>query len=349
MKTRTSKNFTGNFFKFLIVPAVALVMALVFGLCFGFNKDLDTKGGIVVSVNVGMNDLSDQQTYDAFKNDIDEVLTINNFSGDLYTVEVNEFNENIMVIKFAYSGKAEEKQARLEDLKQNLTTRFHSGANDNELANNNYVIVAEFGSSFDSSLLTTVGLATLVAVIVMCVYVAIRMGLNSAVLGLVASVFNNLFTFALMLVLRVPFTYATLAVIPFVAIASVFATMFFSKKAKELINKTEEYKASTNAKIANQVTTQTLKGQKLLFAVLGGALVLIGLFNVCNSVLFTSLAFLLGLVAVLYTNICLLPFMFAKTYVRRVKKAKKQEKKQEKKYTEAEVMQETDLDNLVSN
>jgi len=95
---------------------------------------------------------------------------------------------------------------------------------------------------------------------------------------------------------------------------------------------------------------QTSFNQILLCVVATVASLILGLFNINNSILFLSLAFVVAILSVLYTNIMLLPGLFAKTYVRKVKKVKaKEQKNQEKRLTEEQVMQETDLDNLVSN
>lgn len=352
MKTKVSNiKFSNNFFKALICPIVAIVMAVVFLFVFGFNKDIDLKGGIVVSVVAGIDvNLSDAETYNTFKQRVDEVLETNNLSGRVYTVEVNDMQEYTLVVKVENNHSQDETTELISTLKTNLISEFYADANQEDVTNNNLVLVAEFGSCLDNTVVLTTILATIVAVVVMGVYIALRMGLDVAMLSLVLAIFNNIFALSLIMVARVPLTYSSIFVVPFVALLSVVASCLYLKKAKDTLKTTNKYDRLSNFDLADDVSQSSFKNQVLAFAVLGGAMLLLGLVNICNSVLFMSLALFTATMCVLYSNVLLLPWLFAKTFVRKVKRAKASKKQvEENRLTEEQIMKETDLNNLVSN
>lgn len=356
--TNIKYNFSKNLFKALIAPIVAVVLAIVFMFTIGFNRDMDYRGGLYVSVvavsqTTGEKlDLTKTEEYNAFKKDVDDVLIANNVKGNVYTVEVNDMQESVLVVKFAFDGNETEKQALIESIKSDLVTKFYSTTPSEDLENNHLVIVAPFGNAIrlkSVEYLTTV-LATLVCSIVVCVYIAIRMGLNAGILSLCAGLFNNVFAMSLICIARVQLTYTTIIVFPFVTIVSILSAYLYLKKTKDLLYTTNNYDRKSNFELADDAVKKTISKQLLLAGITGIGLLVLGLFNICNSVFFLSLSLFTSVACILYTNLLLLPGLFARTYVRKVKKNKpKTEKKQDDTLTEEQVMKETDLDNLVSN
>ncbi len=354
MKTNlknTKYSFSKGFYKALIAPIVVGILAIVLACTVGFNKGLDYTGGIVVSVVAGTETkLDDKKTYNEFKAEVDDVLKTNDVNGQVYTVEVNEMQEYCLVVKFAFNGNQTEKEALINAIKSDLITKFYAQTPAEDIENNNYVLVAEFGSAVDGTVVVTTALATLVCAILMCAYIMARMGVNAGVLSFVSAVFNNAFALALLMVARVQLTYVTFIAIPFVTVISILASFIYLKKAKDMLQSTEKYDRQSNYVLADDVTKAILNKVLVLSGVSAFGVLTIGVFNVLNSILFVCLALFTCIACMLYSNVLLLPGLFAKTYVRKIRKAKKQkEEKQEPKLTQEEVMQETDLDNLVSN
>lgn len=350
--SNTKYKFSQNFFKAFIFPAFAIILAVVFAFVLGFNKNLDYTGGVVVSVVAGVDvNLEDKTTFNLYKENVDKVLHYNDVKGDVYSVEINDKQEYTIVVKFAYNGSQEQKQNLITNLKADLKTEFYEDMSDYDLQNNNYILVAEFGSSVDGNVIIYTALATLVATLLMCAYIAFRNGLNSGVLAFLMTIINNAFALSLIMITRIQLAYATVAVIPFVTILSILTAFVYLRKAKTLLASSQVYEKQNNNVLANDTAKSVAYNQLLLGCISSLALLVIGLFNVCNSVLHLSLAMIAGIVAVLYTSIMILPGLFAKTYIRKVKKAKvaKEQNQDSKKLTEEEVMKETDLDNLVSN
>lgn len=351
-KSNKTFNFSKNFFKSLIAPIVAVILAVVFAFTFGFNKSMDYNGGIVASIVFGVDvNLEDSNTYNLYKQNVDGILETHGISGDVYSVEVNDKQEYTLVVKFAYNGSEEDQKELITNLKADLKQEFYSEMSDDDLKKNNYVLVEAFGSVVDNNLVLYTALSTLVCALVMCVYIALRNGINAGVLSFLLAILSNVLTISLIMVTRVPLTYATIAVVPFVTIISVIASIVYIKKAKNLLANSQSYDKKDNHVLANDTANESLRSQVILASVVAVALVCIGLTNIFNSVLYLSISFLVAVASVLYTTVLLLPWLFAKTFVRKVKKTKttKETNKTERKLTEDEVMQETDLDNLVSN
>ena len=146
--SNTKFNFSQNFFKALIAPIVAIVLAVIFALTFGFNKGLDYSGGVLVSVVAGVDvDLGDAKTYNDFKTRVDEILLENNVTGDVYSVEINDKEENTLVVKFAYKGTTKQKNTLINDLKSDLKAEFYNQMSDEDIENTKYIIVSHIAET----------------------------------------------------------------------------------------------------------------------------------------------------------------------------------------------------------
>lgn len=350
-KSKFSNNykFSKNFFMALIAPIVAVVLAVVFGLTLGFNKGIDFSGGVLVSVVAGTEtNLYENDAYNQFKNRLDSVLEGNGLYGQVYSVEINNMQEYTLVVKMSYSNQISEEI--LQDVKSDLKTEFYPSLSLDDLDNGNYIIVSEFGSSVDNRVFVTTALATIVCALLVCIYIFFRMGLNASVISFVSAVFNNIFALAIVMIARVQITYASIIIVPFVTIASLLYSFIFVRKARNLLKTTEKYDRQNNFVLADDTTKQTLKQQTIIASVIAVGSIVLGLFNVCNSVLFASLAVFTAIACVLYTNVLLLPGLFARTFVRKIKKSKPQKTDSTQTSSlDEKVLEETDLDNLVSN
>ncbi len=350
-KSKFSNNykFSKNFFMALIAPIVAVVLAVVFGLTLGFNKGIDFSGGVLVSVVAGTEtNLYENDAYNQFKNRLDSVLEGNGLYGQVYSVEINNMQEYTLVVKMSYSNQISEEI--LQDVKSDLKTEFYPSLSLDDLDNGNYIIVSEFGSSVDNRVFVTTALATIVCALLVCIYIFFRMGLNASVISFVSAVFNNIFALAIVMIARVQITYASIIIVPFVTIASLLYSFIFVRKARNLLKTTEKYDRQNNFVLADDTTKQTLKQQTIIASVIAVGSIVLGLFNVCNSVLFVSLAVFTAIACVLYTNVLLLPGLFARTFVRKIKKSKPQKTDSTQTSSlDEKVLEETDLDNLVSN
>lgn len=346
-------NYAKNFYKFLIVPAIVLVLSLILALTVGFNKGLDYKGGLIVSVTADTNtDLTEKENYNEFKDRLDNILSGYKVRGNEYTVEVNEQEEYVMVVKIDYKSSEEKTEKLISELKLDLIDEFFpvETTNPEDVENNYWIMVNTFGPSANNSTLLYVALATLICALAMAAYIGIRVGLNAGVISLLSSIFNVGLTLGLIMITRIPVNRPTLAVIPFTVILSALTTMLFYKKAKDMITLTENYARKSNKELANDLIKENFDKILIGYSLISIGVLVVGLLNIVNSVLFMSFALFESIIAVIFTTLFILPGFFALTFIRKIKRTKqKKEVKSEEKLTEEEVLKETDLDNLVSN
>ena len=333
----TKANFAKNFVLNLVVPAVLVVAALVVGIVFGFNKSIDFGGGVMVSVVADNNDLTVATEYNQFVGEVNEVLAENKVGGAVYLLEKDSTTyKDVLVVKIAYNGTEEQTKALADGLKSGLIEKFYAQTSESEIELRNLVVASEFGPSVDSYTVLASVLATLVTVLLICIYALLRSGLDTAVLALLSAVASNVLTFALLMLTRVPLTAPTVSLIPLVAIASALVTFMFAHKAKQNA-KSDEYARKQNYVLANNTVKSGLYNTVFVAASAIVVAAAFALVNVCSPVLWFGLALVAGTIAVVYANLFVVPAIFALTFVRKVKKEKvkkeqKAEKQQKKKF-----------------
>ena len=351
-KNKTQKiNFSKNIFTSLVIPAFVLVVALVVGIIFGFNKGLDFNGGIIVSIVADSQNLEVAKEYNSFVGEVNSVLSENNVSSASYLLEKDSTTyKDILVVKISYSGSEEDSSKLVENLKSDFVSKFYSNTSESEIELRNLVNVSSFGSSVDNLNIVSTILATLVVILLICIYVGLRtMSMHTAILTFLSSVMSSILTLALILLTRIQIYAYTLAIIPFASIISAMMAFAFIKKTKELL-KTGNYERKANNILSDDAVKQNLKPTLIIASIACVASLLFTFINITNVSTYMGLSVFVSVIALVYVNLFIIPAIFALTYVRRIKKERaKKESKIEASLQESEVLKETDLDNLVSN
>ena len=346
----SKRGFSGNFLKFLILPCVVFVLALVFAFVFGYNKGMDYKGGIEISVMADGNYNNDAEKYNEFKNTVAEIVEDNDVSVSAYIKELDSSTYNtVLVIKGTYAG--EDVDTVVANLKSDLVAVFYSERNEAEIDNLHLVTVSTFGGFVSSWQILSAVLASLVMAIFVCIYLGFRTGVYSAFFGFVLAVFADLLTYALIMVTRVKINAYTIAIVPFATLFTLILAFIFVRRTKRLLATDQKYEKQSNFELANDAVMHNIKkknfyGYLTLILALGFALC-----NVGNELINFGLAIFESFIVIYYTYMFVMPGFFALTFVRKV--GKKQNNKSvntnEKKLTQEEVFKETDLDNLTTN
>ena len=340
-------NFAKNIITSIVVPAVIVVFALVIGLIFGFNKGMDFNGGIIVSVVTDEYNLEIAEDYNTFKGKVDKILQDNGVSGSAYLTEKHtEYQDDVLVVKINYSG--EDATQIAESIKSELVTKFYAGE-ETLVTQNNLVECSTFGSSADSWKILASFLATLVAVLAICVYVGFRtLSVHTPVMAFLASVISGLLATAVVILTRIQVNLFSLAVIPMISIVSMVSTFIYAGRVNSLL-KTGNYDRKPN----NVLTSDAVKNSLYTTICLTSLAVLISLIfafaNVTSIVSHLGLTLLVSSIAIAYNYVFIMPAIYSLTYVRKVKKEKAKKEQKQEKLDEVEVLKETDLDNLVSN
>lgn len=353
MSKKINYNFSKNLYKALILPITIIILAVLMFFFVGFNKGIELKGGIIASVNVGIeNDLSNKKTYSDIKKQVDDIIEENDSVGKIYTIEINDLEENVLVVKMEYKGKSREKS--ISDIKTQLIQKFYSTTSLEDIENKNLIEVSVFGSSLNKIDLLKTTLATFIALVLMAAYVIIRQGLNAGVNAFVSSGLNIITAVALMIILRIKVDTLSMLVVPFTAVISMFSAFVYRNKIKNMLNYSDKYEKLSNETLANDALEKTAKIYLIMQISFSVAFILTAISSlivggISSSLAWLMLAFILSLAIINYNNFMCLPGVFARTYTRKVKKTKIKKEVKTEKLDEAEVLKETDLDNLVSN
>lgn len=349
IKSKKATPCSKNIITSIIAPVLVLIVAVTVGLIAGFNKGLDFKGGVIASVNSQAYNLTDEKEYSAFKNKVDAVLNENSVEGYIYSVEKDSTTyDDVLVVKIDISGYKGNKLALVNSLKSDLIAEFYSDVELNQIEYRNLVSVSIFSSVVDMWHLISTILACLVSLLLICLYVGFRVDFHTAVLCLLSAPISIALTFSLIMLTRVKLYQSILAIIPMITICASMLTFIFAKKVRKLL-KTDAYVRKSNYILADDSVNAFKTGLIKFFAVLLFALILVALLNISNPVLFFALSIAEALIATIYTSLYIIPALFGLTFVRKVKQEKAIKEHKNEKLVEAEVLKETDLDNLVSN
>ena len=348
--TNTNFNFSKNLITSVIVPAVVCVVAIIMAIFMGLNKGTDFKGGILVSVVAENYNLEITEDYNNFTSEVNQILTKNGVNAESYMVETDSVTyDSVLVIKIAHNKTAKERNAIIKAIKSDLVTKFYANTPESEIELRNLVNVSTFGSSFVLWKLIAGVVAGMVAVLALCVYVGLRtMSMHTAVMTGVSSAISIVLTAALATIFRIQINTPSLAIMTSTVIISSIVAFMLLSKANEVL-KSGNYERKSNSILANNAVKASLNKFVFIAAAAFVAFITIALANTSSQVLHLGLLAAASIVAISYTNIFIIPAIFALTYVRKVKKEKIKKDQKQDKLEEAEVLKETDLNNLVSN
>lgn len=329
-------DFSKNFLKHLIFPAVAVILAVVFMFCFNFNLGIDFNGGTVATV-VFEQDLNEDNNYATLKSDINEVLNEHKVSVKSYEIVKTNYYGNAISVKFNKVS-----QDKVSEIKADLIEKFYSSVTD-EYELNILVKVNTFSANVDNGVLLSALLAVMVAVIAVAIYIGARYGLCAGFVSGMVALFDCVLTLAWTCILRVEIAMGIVASIAFTAIYSMISSLIYFAKVKDNLKK-EIYAKTQNCDIANITLKQTTKSQFILASVI---LIMVLLVGVVPSTMVrgSSLPALIGIMVALYSKIMLVPGVWATFFIRKAKKAKtKEEVDDQIVVVEEEMVNDKDID-----
>ena len=316
-KIQNSKvNYSGNLFKSLLLPLFIGVIAIILTLTVNFNRGIDFNGGIIVSFDAGQEvNLQDKSVYQEYRGEIESILNENGVSGSVYSIE----NTSI-VVKVEYKGN--NATTIIKNIKEDLIANYYSDLSAEEIEDRYLVEVNAFGSSITLKTILKTFLATLICILAICIYIGLRYGLHSSIMTLLSSIGSMLFTGALIMVTRLPLNTESLVVIPFVSLLSSMMAFVYARKVKLVANSTDNIQSKSNVNLCNEAVKKVLYGELLVSIIMALGILLIGAFNMGNSVAILCLMLFEAIASSLYINIFVIPSIFALSYVRKVKKEK---------------------------
>lgn len=277
------KNFVGNKFKYILIPALIIVAGIVMYFVHGgFNFDVDFMGGIRMQIDLGQ-DVPNKEITDL----VNDVLAKNDGAGKV-TVQKSGDNGNQVIIKTPPVD-----EAMKNEIFNELKTKYN--LNDDALMS-----VSSASASFGLETQGKALLYTLLAIACILIYIAIRFEWRSAVMAVMALAINVLVMASVYTVTNIPLNTTFIAAMLTVVGYSINNTIVIFDRIRE--NMRLRKKNTTITDLVNKSISETL-GRTINSTITTLiTIVLIYILGV-NTIKEFALPLIIGIIAGAYTSI----------------------------------------------
>ena len=230
------KNFkyTENRIKFLLLPLIIIVVGLIMYFVRGFNFDTEFIGGIRMQINVG-SEFENQEIADL----------VTEIAGDVAAPVVQ---------KIGNGTQATIKMSELDDeTKANLVAAITEKYGENAVMSVNSAS-ASFGTQVQRKAL----IFTLIAILCILAYIAIRFELKSAVMAVIALAINVIVMMAVYLITYTPLNTTFIAAMLTVVGYSINNTIVVFDRIRENMRGFNAKKGETVAEIVNRSISESM-------------------------------------------------------------------------------------------
>lgn len=316
-------NFTGNFWKMLILPLVVIVTAIALFFTIGFKHSTELQGGTIVTIVAEDDlDLYKSEDYNSLKKDIDEILKSNNLTAESYQVVNISAVGMGLTIKLDTRALSEEEKADLNtNLLSDIKTELYSTTSLDSATIEDYVKVETYYGVKISNIVLSSILASLIAIILVAAYLMLRVNISSGVTAIIFALFNNILATAIVVVCRIPVTINTFIYIPVVTILTAIFSLILYSRVDDVLDESEDNRKLHPKKLANLVVAKSVYAITSIVILVALLVLVIGSFNV-PAIRFTSIALCTSMIVAAYSMVFLSPLIWSKGYIRRHKKAK---------------------------
>ncbi|MBR4720379.1 MAG: protein translocase subunit SecF [Clostridia bacterium] len=274
------KNFkyTENRIKFLLLPVAIIIVGLIFYFVRGFNFDTEFIGGIRMQVNVGSE----------FENkEIADLVT--EIAGDVAAPVVQ---------KIGNGTQATIKMSELDDeTKANLIEALTEKYGENAVMSVNSAS-ASFGTQVQRKAL----IFTLIAILCILAYIAIRFEIKSAVMAVIALAINVIVMIAVYLITYTPLNTTFIAAMLTVVGYSINNTIVVFDRIRENMRGFNAKKGGTVAEVVNRSISESM-GRTLNSTITTLITILLLYIFGVNSIKEFAFPLIIGVIIGAYTSI----------------------------------------------
>lgn len=270
--------FTQNKTKFLLLPILVIVIGIVMLFARGFNFDTEFIGGIRMQVNVG-----GQADTEEIKKLVVETC------GDVAAPVVQKIGDGTQVTIKMSEVELEKKMA----LDDKLTEKY----GENAIMSSNSAS-ASFGASVQRKTL----IFTLIAILCILAYIAIRFELKSAVMAVVALAINVLVMMAVYLISYKPLNTTFIAAMLTVVGYSINNTIVVFDRIRENMRGFNSKRGQTVAEVVDKSISESM-GRTINTTVTTLVTILLLYFLGVNAIKDFAFPLIIGVLAGAYTSI----------------------------------------------
>lgn len=324
-------DFTGNFFKALIIPILVIIAGIVMFCTLGFNKSMELNGGTILTVVAEDDaDLNKKDDYNELKKQVDNILKQHKLNGQTYQVVNISSVGMALTVKIDTRNLNDEQKTELNssllaDIKSNI---YASTSLDNDTIED-YVRVETFTGAKYSKVLLTSLLCSIIAIILVSAYLMWRVNISCGVTAIIFAILGNIFATALIVLFRIPLTVNTFIYIPVITIVSALMCYIMYGKTNDVLDESEDNRKLTSKKLANLVAGKSAFVLSAVFILVSLLVLIVGSFNMPN-LRAISLSLCVSILAIVYMIIFMSPYVWALGYVKKAKKVKIQAKQDDK-------------------
>lgn len=274
------KNFkyTENRVKFLLLPIVLIVVGLIMYFVRGFNFDTEFVGGIRMQVNVGA-EFDNQEIADL----------VTEVAGDVAAPVVQKIGDGT---------QATIKMSELDDeAKANLTAALTEKYGENAIMSVNSAS-ASFGTQVQRKALVF----TLIAILCILAYIAIRFELKSAIMAVIALAINVIVMMAVYTITYTPLNTTFIAAMLTVVGYSINNTIVVFDRIRENMRGFNAKKGGTVAEVVNRSISESM-GRTLNATITTLITILLLYIFGVNSIKEFAFPLIIGVIIGAYTSI----------------------------------------------
>ena len=274
------KNFkyTENRVKFLMLPIVLILAGLIMYFVRGFNFDTEFVGGIRMQVNVGA-EFDNQEIADL----------VTEVAGDVAAPVVQKIGDGT---------QATIKMSEIDDeTKANLTAALTEKYGENAIMSINSAS-ASFGTQVQRKAL----IFTLIAILCILAYIAIRFELKSAVMAVIALAINVIVMMAVYLITYTPLNTTFIAAMLTVVGYSINNTIVVFDRIRENMRGFNAKKGGTVAEVVNKSISESM-GRTLNATITTLITILLLYIFGVNSIKEFAFPLIIGVIIGAYTSI----------------------------------------------
>ena len=303
-----------------MIPAVILIIAVAFGMIYGFssgnplNLSMDFSDGYSISVSIGTNLNND--TRDDYESQIRTIFgELKDADGNAYGLSVEKFTlrgaDGSAALNIYYKAVAPELE--MNDINKELKEYLDDGLFAGDTYLGEVYDSVSIGPSVSMGIILSTASGMLLALLFVLIYLAIRFDVLSGVIAVICNIVNMLIMFAFAVIFHMPISVATISALLAMCICSLIASVIVFDKIRVLV-KLDVSGNRSHTKIANEAVKSILSRFAniigiMLVIVLAVAVMSFAFF--VEGMMFFGLLLLAGLVFCAFSSIFIAPSLWA--------------------------------------
>lgn len=295
-------DFVGKSKLWYSIPAAIIVIGLIIMIFFGMNVGIDFEGGAITSISFG-EELS-QEVYTQNLNDIIEIIEDNGLKVS-YSQKSNDELGTVIVVRYSNIGDEEVMNAKNETIKASLIQKYQELYDESS----ENITMETIGSTASRDLVLRSFISILAAAIVMLIYIGFRFDWLSGLSAVITLILNVLIMIALTTVFRIQVNTSFIAAVITIIGYSINATIVIFDRIRENRKKYAQAEKITAKDIANisirESFTRTVYSTFTTLATIT-VLAIIAVPTIKEF----ALPIIFGLVAGIYSSICVAPALW---------------------------------------